>query len=263
MDSATIKTVTMRAQDGKTVYIECHDALVSTASLARQYAEAGYADRYAVFSTSKIYPETKRTKAHEERGIYLSIILRPSLFPSQAIFLGHLSAVALTLALEEHTAKPLGIGWISALYCGNTKIGGAIVEGKLDSFGAYEYIIVTFSAATSSENFPPRLADLVKKVFEADNSSVEMLVAKQVINNFMPLYASCKSPSKFIDTYRQKFVMRGTKVVYLGKDGRRRRATVLGIDTATGALLVDGADGAVEKILSQKSVVIPRKIKIK
>ena len=95
MESNTVKMINMRAQDGKTVYIEYHDALVSTAALAKQYAEAGYADRYAVFAAAKKHPATKRTKEREEAGVYLSIILRPALFPSQAIFLGHLSAVSL------------------------------------------------------------------------------------------------------------------------------------------------------------------------
>jgi len=253
--------INMRAQDGKTVYIEYHDALVSTAALAKQYAEAGYADRYAVFAAAKKHPATKRTKEREEAGVYLSIILRPALFPSQAIFLGHLSAVSLALTLEEQAHKPLGIGWISSIYCGENRIGSTVIEGKLDSFGAYEYIIVTFNAQMSSENFPPRLADLVKKVFEAESTSIGMIVARKLINNFMGLYQHCKTPAKFMDTYRQKFIMRGIKVGFFDGDGKRRRATVLGVDTQTGALLIEGIGGTVEKLTSQKSVIIPQKIK--
>ena len=263
MDNGTVKTLNFRAADGNTVYIECHDSLASTAALARQYADSGYADRYAVFSSSKIITDTKRGRSRTEDGLYLSLILRPSLFPSQAIFLTHLSALSLALALDDHAEKRTGIAWIGSVFSGGKEIGNATVEGKLDSFGAYEYIIVSFSAKLPRDLFPPRLSDIVKKIFESDDSSLEMIVAKKALNNFFPLYQSCKTPEKFIDAYRQKFIMRGVKITYTGKEGRRRRATVLGVDSSSGALLVEGPDHKLEKILSQKSITIPRTIRQK
>lgn len=261
METNTAKMLTFRAADGNTVYIECHDALSSTSALARQYAEAGYADKYAVFSSSKIITDLKRGRSKTENGLYLSVILRPSLFPSQAIFLTHLSALSLSLALDDHADKNTGIAWIGSVFCSDRKIGYATVEGKLDSFGAYEYLIVSFTAKLPRELFPSRLSDIVKKVFESDDSSLEMIIAKKTLDNFFPLYKNCKTPEKFIDAYRQKFILRGSKITCINKDGKRRRATVLGIDSSSGALLVENSSREIEKISSQKSISLPKRIK--
>ena len=98
--------ITFRAQDGNTVKLEYRESLPSANELAREYAKAGYPDRYAVFTER----QTAITACGEiisgnesERGLFLSCILRPSIFPSQAGSIGPLSAVALASALEEHT----------------------------------------------------------------------------------------------------------------------------------------------------------------
>ena len=42
--------ITFRAQDGNTVKLEYRESLPSASDLAREYARAGYPDRYAVFT---------------------------------------------------------------------------------------------------------------------------------------------------------------------------------------------------------------------
>ena len=103
-----LNKVSMRASDDSIVTLECHDRLASTAKLAREYAANGYPDRYAVVS------EFDDERGADKRGIYLSCILRPSFFPSQAPLLTALAAVSFVTALEEHTQKRLGIGWVSS-----------------------------------------------------------------------------------------------------------------------------------------------------
>ena len=133
--------ITARVSDGSIIKLECHDALPSTARLAKEYARLGYPDRYVVFSEGR-----KRLDADEknfgetERGVFMSCILRPSIFPSQAALINSLSTVALATALEEHTTKNIGIGWVSKVYCDGKPFGEVSVEGKLDNFTTYEYI---------------------------------------------------------------------------------------------------------------------------
>ena len=133
MPTDGLKTVSMRASDGNTVHLEYHESLYSTAELAKKYALAGYPDRYAVVTERLVKREDEKAS---EGGIFLSLILRPSFFPSQATHLAPLAAVSLISALEEQTEASLGIGWVSSIYCDGTPIGGAAIEGKLDSFMA-------------------------------------------------------------------------------------------------------------------------------
>lgn len=254
---------TMRATDGNVIKLECHDALPSTSRLAKQYAKLGYPDRYVVFAEGKKKLDADgKYHGDVEHGVYMSCILRPSIFPSQAALISALSAVAMSTALEEHTTHKIGIGWVSKIYCDGKLIGDVTIEGKLDNFTSYEFIVVTFSAALSNENFPPRLTDLIRKVFESDNSSVYVIIAKTILNNFFPLYANIKNRAKFMDIYRQKFIMRGQKIRYASDEGRQK-CKVLGVNEDDCALIVENPHKKVVKIYTPNKVTVPKKISIK
>ena len=142
-----------RDSDGNIIKFEYRDSLHSTTELAREYARSGYPDRYVIYTELQGTSSITRTKLPEgemEKGIFISCILRPSIFPSQAGILGPLAAVALATALEEHTEKKIGIGWVSDVYCDGVRIGGAAIEGKLDNHAAYEYLIVSFAVRIAS-----------------------------------------------------------------------------------------------------------------
>ena len=247
--------VSLRASDDSIIKLECHERLLSTAALAKQYAKMGYPDRYAVVA------EAERQRGFDKKGLFMSLILRPSFFPSQAPLLSSLSTVALVTALREHTTKNLGIGWVSNIYCEGKSVGGVTIEGKLDNFTSYEYIVITFSVLLSPENFPPRLTDIVRKVFESENTSIAMIIAKNILNKFFPLYVNMKSNTKFMNHYRQNFLLHGKKIKHT-ENGKKKTCKVLGITNEDCALIVETKSGDVKHITSPTGVIIPKKIKI-
>ena len=227
-----VSMINMRTFDNSIVKLECHNRVESCQDIAREYAKEGYADKYAVIS------EYDYKLGGEEKGIYMSLLLRPSFFPSQAGLLPALSVTALARALAEHTEKRIGIGWISSIYCEGRQIGGVTIEGKIGEMNGYEYIIINFAVKLSEENFPPRLTDLVKRIFEKDNHSVTAIIAKNILNKFFPLYANMRGSTKFMQTYKQRFILTGHRVKHT-KDGKRRSVRVLGVRAEDGALLIE------------------------
>lgn len=264
MQKTRYPIINCRMSDGSTVKIEHRPYLDSTTSLARDYAKAGYPDRYVVFtelqSTSAI-TETKLSDAEFERGVFVSCILRPAFFPAQAGLLGPLSTVALLSALEEHTTKSLGIGWVNDIFCEGEKIGGCAIEGKLDSYSTYEYLIVSFAARTDDTNFPPRLTDMIRKVFESENESIGMLVAKNILNKFFAAYTSLKTPGKYMDIYKRRFILTGKKIKYL-RDGKKKVCRVIDVDKDTCTLVAEVAGGEKIKITSPSAVIIPKTVRL-
>ena len=250
--------ISMRASDGSVVKIEYHKRLDSALALAREYAKLGYPDRYAVVC------EYENSRDGDSRGIYISCILRPSIFPAQAGLLSSLAAVALATGLDAHSTKKMGIGWVSNIYCDGKPIGSASIEGMLDNdFITYEYIIVNFSAKLSDEDFPNRISDLVKKVFEADNESVTSIIAKSVLNRFFPFYSNLRNNTKYMNIYKQKFVLNGVKIKLI-TDGKSKKETckIVGIDPDYCTLLVERKNGSIEAVKSPTKVIIPKHIKL-
>lgn len=262
MNNNNSNLIIFRASDGNSVRIEHHESLPSAASLAKDYAKAGYPDRYAVFAekqtavsaTGEILSDNE-----SENGLFLSCILRPSIFPSQAGCLGPLSAVALASAIEEHTMKPMAIGWLSDIYCDGIKMGTVSVEGKLDNFTSYEYLIVSFSARINPKKFTPRLADMVRRVFEDESQSIQLIMAKTVLNRFFTIYKDIKNPTKHINGYAERFALRDKKIKYV-IDGKKRTARVIDVDKTNLTLMIETRDGKRISVSSQSSVIIPNKI---
>ena len=174
----------IRESDGSIVTVEEHKSLPSTSALARKYAEEGKPDRYVVFSE---YCESQ--DGTREHGVFMSVLLRPSFFPSQAPLLGCMSAISAVIALEEHTTEKLGVGWVSDVYCNGVKIGSSTIEGRLNSYTAYEYLIITYRIKLGKKNFPPRLTDLIVEVFQSGNSSLSMIIAKNILTKFFRFYS--------------------------------------------------------------------------
>lgn len=256
--------VTYRETDGSIINFEAHSSLKSPLELARYYAtEKNYPDRYVVFTDRLAKVKTIAKKDYEaeaERGIFMSCILRPSIFPSQAALLNAMSTAAMVSALEDHTTKDMGIGWVSDVYCDGVKIGSVSLEGKLDNFTTYEYIIISFNAKLSKENFPPTLADMVKKVFESENTSVNMIIARNILTKFFKFYQNIKTPQKFMTEYTQRFALRGKKVKYF-RDEKWKTHKVLGIDSRTGELIIDNGKNPDIRVSSPVLIQNPKKIK--
>ena len=249
--------------DGSTAKIEYHKSLSSTTALAKEYASRGYPDRYVIISEKQFVSNILRSKLTEnegEEGIFISILLRPALFPSQLSSLAPLSATALLTALESHTEKELGISWLSDIYCEGERIGGVGIEGKLDSFSAFEYLIVSFAVKSDKENFPPRITDMIRQVFEGENESVGMIVAKSIINRFFHVYREIKSPDKHISLYRRRFILNGKKIQYIS-EGKKKRCRVIGLEPNGFGLLCETSSGKGMTLSSPSLAFIPKTIK--
>ncbi len=253
-----MNTISIRESDGSIVTLETHSALPSTASIMREYATIGKPDRFVVFSDGR-----QLSDGTVEKGVYMSILLRPSFFPSQASLLGCMTGAAIISALEEHTTSHLGLGWINDVYCDGKKIGSASLEGKLDDFKAYEYLIISISLKLDDKRFPPRLTDLIVEVFESGKSSISLIIARNIISKFFRFYTNLKNSAKFMDVYTTKFILRGKTVKY-DYNGKKRRCRVKGVDTKTGALIVNLREVSDNyRITSRSLVTTPKRISIK
>ena len=256
--------VTYREVDGSIINFEAHSSLKSPIELARYYAkEKNYPDRYVVFTDrlNKSKVTTKRNVESEaEYGIFMSCILRPSIFPSQAPLLSAMSAAAVATALESHTDKDIGIGWVSDIYCDKVKIGTVSIEGKLDDFTTYVYIIISYNIKISKDNFPPKLADMVRKVFESENTSVNMIMARNILTHFFKYYQNLKTPQKFMSVYNDHFAFRGKRVKFY-RDEKWRSEKVLGIDSRMGELIIDNGKLPDIRVSSPALIQNPKKIR--
>lgn len=258
--SVTEKTIDVKLYDGSFARLECHDTLYSTSELAKRYAREGYPDRYCIFAERIPFISSGEKTMEYQSGIFLSIILRPALFSSQASFIAPLTAVALATALEEHTTSKPGIGWLSDIFSDGQRIGGCTIEGRLNSYSSFEYLIINISVKTDEKNFPSRMSDLIRKVFIEENASLNQIIAKTILARFFLVYRDLKEPKKHIEKYIEKSVLFGKKIKYI-KDGKKHPCKVVAINPESCALIVEDARGNEIAISSPTQIVIPNTLK--
>ena len=254
---------TFKVRGGTTLKIEYRDYAPSVAALAKEYAMHGYPERYAIFTEHQSDTSITGTKLREgalEEGIFISLVLRPTLFPAQASALGYLSVVAMIQALETYTTKKLGISWVSDIYCDGMKIGGTQVEGKLKDANSYDYVIVSFAVKTNESIFPPRLKDSVKKIFGKEKLSVGMMMARSILDRFFQLYADIKDLEKQKKYYVDKFILKDAKIKYID-DGKKRTVSVVGIDEGNLSLIVKRPFAEEFNVFTPSRVIIPGRLK--
>ena len=254
------KIIDVKLYDGSLARLECHDTLYSTSDLAKQYAKAGYPDRYCIFADRVPHTTSDGKTLEYKSGIFLSILLRPSLFSSQAGFIAPLTALALATALEEHTTSKLGIGWLSDIFSDGQRVGGCTIEGRINSYSSFEYLIVNIAVNINEKNFTPRMSDLIRKVFVEENASLNQIIAKTILSKFFLVARDFKEPKKHIEKYIEKNILFGKKIKYL-KDDKKHTCRVVRINPENCSLIVEDRQGDEMIISSPSQILIPAKIK--
>ena len=140
-------------------------------------------------------------------------------------------------------------------------MGSISVEGKLDNFTSYEYLIINFYLPLEKEKFPPRLTDMIRKVFESESASIAMIIAKNILGKFFSLYADIKSPQKIMNSYRNLFVQRGIRIKCTVEGNYKATCKVLGVDNATCSLIVEERGGKVSNVTTPAGISLPKKLK--
>ncbi|GEM_PF-2635178 len=258
MEPTPSKVLTVESKYGPPITMYCFDSLPSVAELAKERAKSGAPDRTCIFAPIDESRVKKDKKGRDvpTRGVYLSLIMRPLFFPQQAGFMSHLSASALATTLETYTELPIGIGWVSDVFADTEKIGSVNIENRLDRFSGYEYMIFHFAVEIDEKIFPVRLSDMMRRVFEGNFTSQELLMASSLLDKFFSLYAQYQNTSKYINDYRYRFVMNGLSATYT-RGGRKKKCKLLGIDAETGKLRVEMPGGTIMDFSGRAGLTLP------
>ena len=184
-------------------------------------------------------------------GIWMSIILKPMIPPTEAAKLTQVAAAAVCKAIRKTTELSALIKWPNDIVVGNKKVCGILTEmaGELNEVN---YIIVGIGINVNIGSFPEELRDKATSLFIQKGERIDRnCLAASIINEFTILYKSYifeKSFSKTLDVCRTFSALLG-KEVYLVKGEERERVTAIDI-TDDGLLEVRKNNGEITTIIS-------------
>lgn len=240
------------------------DVVASTNDWAKELGLAGAPHGTTVFADAQTKGRGRQNKQFASpagHGIYMSMVLRPSLSVEQVPIVTLAAAVAVCRAIEAQTSACIQIKWPNDLLLQGKKVCGILSELVLSSdTSELDFLVVGIGLnySTPPSLFPEEVrqtACSLQEVLQANSSKSGM--AAQLITQLLSVMDELPNRS-FMPFYRSKSLLLGKPiVVYRG--GTSQDATAEDV-TEDGGLLVRWPNGSAEVLHSGEVSVRPQNI---
>ena len=179
-------------------------------------------------------------------GIFMSLLLRPDVHPSQVAKLSLLTALAVANAIAEETGLDARIKWPNDIVINGRKVCGLLLEMDATT-EKVESVVAGVGINVHQTVFDEEIAHTA--------SSLDLLAERYVsrsaiVRAFLMEFeqATALADNAMIDAYRERSATIGQKVQVIGLDGTYTGAA-RGI-TESGILLVEDEAGRMHEVLA-------------
>ena len=196
-------------------------------------------------------------QAPDESGVWMSLLLRPSIPPTQATVLTLLAGIALTEAIEDVTGMEVGIKWPNDILLNGKKLVGILTEMDCDMETIHS-VTVGMGINVNTKRFPEELQEIATSLYmESGKEFNRAELVGQAMARFEALYEEFLEKggtfAPFKERYRTKCLNIGKEVKVIG--GETYLATALDI-TPVGELIVKRRDNGAEEVVFSGEVSI-------
>ncbi len=238
------------------VRLHCFDEVDSTNSFLKQEALAGAPHGTVAVANCQTGGRGRMSRVFQsprDRGVYLSILLRPNLSPAELMPVTALTAVAMCDAVEAACGLRPQIKWTNDLVMKGRKLAGILTEMALEGeTGLVQYLVMGtgVNVLHTPEDFSPEVAAMATSLRQELGISVSRpVLAAEMIRAFNRLGEDLGGDySRYLADYRRDCVTIGKQVQLLWQD-RRETVEALDVDDQFG-LVVRHKDGHTEVIRS-------------
>ncbi len=192
----------------------------------------------------------------EGSGLYMSLLLHPSLSTDDLTLVTPAAAVAVCRALEAVYGARADIKWVNDVYLRGKKVCGILTEAVFTPEGRVSHLVlgVGVNVYPPPGGFPPELAGIAGAVLETPRPDSLAPLAAAVISEFYRLYGDLPEGG-LAQAFAARLLYVGSRVdVRRGDD--TRRALVLGSDGRC-RLLVRYEDGGEEALSGGEITIRP------
>ncbi|MRX70971.1 biotin--[acetyl-CoA-carboxylase] ligase [Bacillus lacus] len=227
----------------------------STQKIAHSFAAEGAPEGTVVFAEEQTEGRGRMSRSwHSPKGtgIWMSMILRPSIPVNKTPQLTLLTAVAIVQAIEEVTGLHPVIKWPNDIMMNGKKLVGILTELQAEADGVHSVIIgCGINVNQQINDFPEELRNIATSVMIEKKESINRaLLIQHILFRFEELYEQYLqhgfSPVKLL--WEAYAISLNRQIIARTLHGSVKGKAV-GIDD-DGVLLVHTYDGRIEKIYS-------------
>lgn len=247
-------------EDSLCKQVESFDRIDSTNTKVKQLAEAGAKEGLLVVAEEQTGGKGRRGRVWKSEpgvGIWMSLLLRPTLPTEQISGLTLLAALAIANAVEEICELSCQIKWPNDVVVAKKKICGILTEMSTEE-NYIHYVVVGMGINANTPLFPDEIKDIATSLFLQTGKKVDrMELAAKITQKLCAYYERFEEEgdlTSFMEEYNSKLANKDSEVrIYHGmveKCSKKDIETGIakGIDK-TGALLVEVA-GKTKRVVS-------------
>lgn len=211
----------------KDMNIEIYPVLPSTNLTLKEKAAAGAPEGTVIIAEEQTMGRGRLGRSFfspANTGIYMSILLKPELSPSDSTLITTAAAVAVSEAIEEITGENTVIKWINDIWIKRAsgkdyaKVCGILTEAAVSANNKYpDYIIlgIGINVFEPENGFPKELTSIatsaVNMLSATNGSDIRNRIIAATLNKFMEFYPDLTKRT-FLDEYRKRSVVLGKKI---------------------------------------------------
>lgn len=204
----------------------------------------------------------KSWESPRNKGIWMSLYLKPDILPQDAPLITHVAALAVVRAIKSVTGIIPGIKWPNDVIIDGKKVCGILTELNAE-MDCVNYVVVGIGINVNTEKFPDELKDVATSLLieyrkigahKAKNDVKGLIDRKhllaEVLNHFEMLYEKFLSGevADIIRECKKLSVTLGKSVRIITKSGGFD-AIAVDIDDR-GALIVEREDGSRQAVIA-------------
>ncbi|HNX64097.1 MAG TPA: biotin--[acetyl-CoA-carboxylase] ligase [Oscillospiraceae bacterium] len=193
----------------------------------------------------------------ERSGLYVSIILRPTLSLESSTLITSCISVAVAKAIEKVSGLNAKIKWVNDIFINGKKVCGILTEAGIDvESGSLDYAVVGIGINVSTKKFPEILKDKATSLeLEAKKTISRSVLCAEILNSIEKELDGIESKD-FLSEYVSRSNILGQEITVISGE-TSYPATAVGIDKDA-RLIVKTKDGA-EKTLNSGEISIRAK----
>ncbi len=230
--------------------ITIYEEIPSTNTEAKRLAQNGASEGDIIIAKSQSAGKGRMGRSfisNSENGLYMSIILKPTIPVDQCVYITVLGAVSVLDAIEETSGIECQIKWVNDIYINEKKVSGILTEASMDFESAsvqYAILGIGINITPPKNGFHKDIENIATSIFTQNNCprDYKSILCAKIIDNFFQGYKNLEK-KEFIEKYRQKSLLIGKEVdVQVGND--ITTGMVLDVDE-NARLVVKAKDGIV------------------
>lgn len=148
-----------------------------------------------------------------DNGIYMSILLRPTISPADSVKITTLASVAVAKAIEEY-GKQCEIKWVNDIYVNSKKVCGILTESGINAQnGTLDYAVLGIGLNVSEKGLSDELKEIAGGIGLIRKHDVKNKLAASIIKKLKELYGQIGS-DEIYEEYRSRSLVIGKEVSF-------------------------------------------------